>query len=237
MLHSTILRTVPRQHRRDGPLDARERSELCDLFLALGPDAPTLCAGWSTLDLAAHLVIREHDPRSGFAILGGERFAKLEHSLMDNARSQGYEHLVDRLRAGPPLVPWRLPMLRQALNLTEWFVHHEDVRRPAGRAPRSDRPDLDGTLWTMLRRASRLMLRKVRGAGVALEAPGFGEVPARGPGPSVRLTGGPQELIALPQRPTQGGAGRHRRLRGGQGHRRGRSPRLLTPAGSPGERD
>jgi uncharacterized protein (TIGR03085 family) len=178
----------------DGPLDARERSELCDLFLAVGPDAPTLCEGWTTLDLAAHLVVREHDPRSGFAILGGERFAKLEHSLMDNARSQGYERLVDRLRAGPPLVPWRLPVLRQFLNLTEWFVHHEDVRRPAGKAPRGDRPDLDGTLWTMLRQGSRLMLRKVRGAGVALEAPGFGEVPARGPGPSVRLTGGPQEL-------------------------------------------
>ncbi|MGH9229324.1 MAG: TIGR03085 family metal-binding protein [Acidimicrobiales bacterium] len=177
-----------------GPLDARERSELCDLFLAVGPDAPTLCEGWSTLDLAAHLVIRENDPRSGFAILGGERFAKLEHSLMDGARSQGYEHLVDRLRAGPPLVPWRLPLLRQALNLTEWFVHHEDVRRPAGEAPRDDRRDLDGALWALLRRASRLMLRKVRGAGVALDAPGFGEVAARGPGPSVRLTGGPQEL-------------------------------------------
>jgi len=178
----------------DDPLDARERSELCDLFLALGPDAPTLCEGWSTLDLAAHLVIREHDPRSGFVILGGERFAKLEHSLMDNARSQGYEHLVDRLRAGPPLLPWRLPLLRQAFNLTEWFAHHEDVRRPAGLAPR-DRPDLDATLWTTLRRTSRLMLRKVRGVGVALDAPGFGEVPARGPGPSVRLTGGPQELM------------------------------------------
>jgi len=178
----------------DGPLDARERSELCDLFLAVGPDAPTLCEGWTTLDLAAHLVVREHDPRSGFAILGGERFARLEHSLMDNARSQGYERLVDRLRAGPPLVPWRLPMLRQFLNLTEWFVHHEDVRRPAGEAPRGNRPDLDSTLWTMLRWGSRFMLRKVRGAGVALEAPGFGEVSARGPGPSVRLTGGPQEL-------------------------------------------
>jgi uncharacterized protein (TIGR03085 family) len=178
----------------DGPLDARERSELCDLFLAVGPDAPTLCERWTTLDLAAHLVIREHDPRSGFAILGGERFAKLEHSLMDNARSQGYERLVDRLRSGPPLVPWRLPMLRQFLNLTEWFVHHEDVRRPAGQPPRGDRPDLDNALWSMLRRGSRFMLRKVRGAGVALEAPGFGEVSARGPGPSVRVTGGPQEL-------------------------------------------
>jgi uncharacterized protein (TIGR03085 family) len=179
----------------DVPLDARERAELCDLFLVVGPDASTLCEGWSTLDLAAHLVIRERDPRSGFAILGGERFAKLEHTLMDNARAQGYEQLVDRLRAGPPLVPWRLPLLRQALNLTEWFVHHEDVRRPAGRPPRTDRSDLDATLWTMLRRGSRLMLRKVRGAGVALDAPGFGEVLARGPGPSVRVTGTPQELM------------------------------------------
>jgi hypothetical protein len=42
---------------------------------------------------------------------------------------------------------------------------------------------------------SRLMLRKVRGAGVALEAPGHGEVTARGPRPRVRLTGGPQELV------------------------------------------
>jgi uncharacterized protein (TIGR03085 family) len=181
----------------DAPLDARERSDLCELFLAVGPDAPTLCEGWSTLDLAAHLVVRENDPRSGFVILGGDRFAGLETSLMDKARSQGYETLVDRLRSGPPLLPWRLPGLREALNLNEWFVHHEDVRRAGAdpRPPRTDRPDLDDTLWTMLRRMSRLMLRKVRGAGVALEAPSHGEVTARGPGPRVRLTGGPQELV------------------------------------------
>ncbi|HYZ98145.1 MAG TPA: TIGR03085 family metal-binding protein [Acidimicrobiales bacterium] len=180
----------------DAPLDARERSELCELFLAVGPDAPTLCEGWTTLDLAAHLVVRERDPRSGFAILGGERFAELARTLMDGARAQGYERLVERLRAGPPLVPWRLPPLRQALNLSEWFVHHEDVRRGGGdSAARTDRPDLDAALWALLRRGSRLMLRKVRGVGVALDAPGFGEIPARGGGPTVRLTGHPQELM------------------------------------------
>jgi uncharacterized protein (TIGR03083 family) len=36
-----------------------ERAALCDLFDEVGPDAPTLCAGWTTRDLAAHLVIRE----------------------------------------------------------------------------------------------------------------------------------------------------------------------------------
>lgn len=178
----------------DKPLDARERAELCDLFIAVGPDAPTLCEGWDTLDLAAHLVVRENDIRSGLAILGGGRFASLGQSLMDGARAQGYDRLVERLRAGPPLVPWRLPGLRGPLNLNEWFVHHEDVRRPNGHGPRTDRPDLDAALWTMVRRTARLMLRRVKGVGVALAAPGHGEVPARGPGPSARVTGGPQEL-------------------------------------------
>lgn len=176
------------------PLDARERAELCDLFVARGPDAPTLCEGWATLDLAAHLVVREHDPRAGLFIVGGERFAGLERKLMDGARAQGYERLVERLRGGPPPVPWRLPGLRQWLNLGEWFIHHEDVRRAGGEPPRDDRPDLDEALWATLRRAGRFMLRGVKGTGVALEAPGFGEMPARGSGPAVRIVGGPQEL-------------------------------------------
>ncbi|MEV4089519.1 maleylpyruvate isomerase N-terminal domain-containing protein, partial [Nonomuraea fuscirosea] len=36
-----------------------ERAALCDLLDRLGPDEPTLCAGWTTADLAAHLAIRE----------------------------------------------------------------------------------------------------------------------------------------------------------------------------------
>ena len=178
----------------DQPLDARERSELCDLLVALGPDAPTLCEGWDTIDLTAHLVVREHDPRAGLFILGGERFAGLERRLMGRARERGLDALVDQLRSGPPLFPWRFPGLRSVLNDTEWFVHHEDVRRANGEGPR-DRPDLDAALWRMLRRVAPLMLRRVKGAGVALSAPGFGEVPARGSGPSARIEGGPQELV------------------------------------------
>jgi uncharacterized protein (TIGR03085 family) len=178
----------------DQPLDARERSELCDLFVALGPDAPTLCEGWDTIDLAAHLAVREHDPRAGLFIMGGERFAGLEQRLMGAARDRGLDALVDRLRSGPPLFPWRLPVLRPVLNDSEWFVHHEDVRRANGLGPR-DRPDLDASLWRALRRVAPFLLRRVKGAGVALSAPGFGEVPARGNGPSARIEGGPQELV------------------------------------------
>ena len=45
-------------------LDLRERAELCDLFEELGPDAPTLSGEWRTLQLAAHLVVRESHPAS-----------------------------------------------------------------------------------------------------------------------------------------------------------------------------
>ena len=46
-----------------------ERSELCDLLVDLGPDEPTLCEGWTTADLAAHLVVRERRPDSGPGIV------------------------------------------------------------------------------------------------------------------------------------------------------------------------
>src|SRR4029450_3624172 len=87
---------------RERPIDAIERDHLCDLFLKLGPDAPTLCEGWTALDLAAHLVVREHDPRAGLAILGGERFSGLERRLLDGAEKRGFDALVARLGGGPP---------------------------------------------------------------------------------------------------------------------------------------
>jgi hypothetical protein len=46
-----------------GPFfDAGERARLSDLLDELGPEAPTLLAPWTARDIAAHLVLREHDP-------------------------------------------------------------------------------------------------------------------------------------------------------------------------------
>ena len=39
-----------------------ERQQLCDELERLGPDAPTLCEGWATRDLAAHLFVRDARP-------------------------------------------------------------------------------------------------------------------------------------------------------------------------------
>ena len=47
-----------------------ERAALCDLLDELGPDAPTLCPGWDTRDLATHLFVRDREPKAwaGIAI-------------------------------------------------------------------------------------------------------------------------------------------------------------------------
>jgi hypothetical protein len=49
----------------DLPFDAQERLALCDLLEELGADVPTLLEGWTARDIAAHLVLREHDPIAG----------------------------------------------------------------------------------------------------------------------------------------------------------------------------
>ena len=163
------------------PVDQRERLHLCDLLLDLGPDAPTLCEGWTTADIAAHLVLREH-----FRRWGDERRSA--------EKARGYPILVARLRAGAPLVPWRLPGIRTITNGLEYFIHHEDVRRANGLAPRTDVPDLEDLSWRMMGFVGRRLAGKIRPFSLELVSPGrrrrqFGS------GPGARLDGRPTELV------------------------------------------
>ncbi|MCU1351360.1 MAG: hypothetical protein JWM05_569 [Acidimicrobiales bacterium] len=178
-------------------LDRRERIELCDRFLNLGPDAPTLCDGWTTADLAAHLVVRERDPRSAPGILLGGRFEPYTERLMARQLERyGYSGVVERVLSGPPMGPLRIPAARHAMNMVEFFVHHEDVRRANGEVPRLDRPDLDDALWSLVRRMFPLMVRraKVPGTQLVIEAPD-GRRAAAGSGAEVVMRGRVQELV------------------------------------------
>lgn len=162
-------------------IDERERLALCDLFGELGPDAPTLCEGWTTLDLAAHLVLREH-----FRRWGDERLAV--------EKAKGLPHLVERLRAGPPLVPWRLPGLRTLLNGVEYFIHHEDVRRANGFGPRPRQGDVEDLAWRMLGMLGRRPARRMRPRSLTLVAED-GRRRSFGSGEGVTLSGPASELV------------------------------------------
>ncbi|GAB3892240.1 hypothetical protein GCM10027612_39450 [Microbispora bryophytorum subsp. camponoti] len=119
-----------------------ERAALCDLLDRLGPGAPTLCEGWSTEDLAAHLVLRERrlDAAPGIAL---PFLAGYTASVQDRiTRSHSYPELVGLVRHGPPRwTPYGLvPRLDEIVNTIELFIHHEDVRRAqAAGSPASSR--------------------------------------------------------------------------------------------------
>ena len=79
-----------------------ERLALCALLDEAGPAEPTLCAGWATLDLAAHLVLREHRPDAGLGVLGGPLAGYTRKVQGALARRTPYPRLVETVRSGPP---------------------------------------------------------------------------------------------------------------------------------------
>jgi uncharacterized protein (TIGR03085 family) len=167
-----------------------ERSALADLMGSLGPDAPTLCEGWTTRDLAAHLVVRltRIDAAPGIVI---RPLAPYLSRVQDKTARQSWPDLVAQVRRLPR---WLRP-IDEAMNRVEYFVHHEDVRRAQpGWQPRELSPELAEALWSRVRTQARLALRRTP-ATVTLTAPGFGSVPAGRGGPRVDLFGAPGELL------------------------------------------
>jgi uncharacterized protein (TIGR03085 family) len=181
--------SVP-SHSRD------ERAALADLMAGLGPDAPTLCTGWTTRDLAAHLVARERRPDIGIGAVvpGLQRWAERARiALRDGTPWDG---LLGQLRDGAPAwSPMGNAMTEPAVNLLEFFVHHEDVRRARPDwGPRALPSRLEDDLWTRLQYAGPLMTRKW-GAGLAVVTPDGRSLRLRRGEPAVVVRGAPSELV------------------------------------------
>jgi uncharacterized protein (TIGR03085 family) len=139
-----------------------ERQALSDALIDAGPDAPTLCQGWTTGDLAAHLVVREHRPDAVPGIMVPLLAGHTDKVRLRYRDSMPYADLVALFRAGPPgWSPLTLPAVDAALNTTEYFVHHEDVRRAGeGWEPRELPAAIEEGLWRRLRGA-RIVLRRL----------------------------------------------------------------------------
>ncbi len=172
----------------------RERSALVDTLRTVGPDAPTLCAGWTTRDLAAHLVVRERrlDATPGITIkfLAGYT-AKVQQQM---ARSNSWDELVEMVASGPPVYsPFKL--LDSVANLGEMYIHHEDVRRAVdGWQPRVLDESTAAALSRQLGLLSRLALAKLP-AQVVLQTTDGRRIARVGRGDPVTVTGAPQELV------------------------------------------
>lgn len=170
-----------------------ERRALCDLLAERGPDAPTLCAGWSTFDLAGHLVQRERRLDAGPGILLRPLNAYTERVRKSLMSRHGYAGLISLIREGPPA--WSpFGLLDAQTNTVEYFVHHEDVRRTVdGWQPRDLDPRLEELLWRRLGMA-KIVLRRAP-ADIALVRPDGATFNVRGSVPQVRVHGAVGELL------------------------------------------
>jgi uncharacterized protein (TIGR03085 family) len=177
---------------------AAERVALCDLFDALGPDAPTLCEGWDTYDLAAHLAVRD---RSYLAAPGYLLSSLAEHSARierEYRAAHSYPECVQVLRSGPPAWgPVGMPVARESVNLLEYVIHHEDVRRAQpGWQPREVSAGLADAVWSRLRLVGRMLFRKAP-VGVRMRRIGGEPIRVRSGSPEAIVVGEPIELALL----------------------------------------
>jgi uncharacterized protein (TIGR03085 family) len=175
-------------------LASRERAALSDELLRVGPDRPTLCAGWTTRDLLAHLLVRERQPHAAAGILV-PALAAVAEKAMDRYRAMPWDEAVQLFRGGPQRwSPFRIERVDATANWNEFFVHHEDVRRGVpGWEPRDHDEERDAQLWAGVR-WMRMLLRRSP-VGVVLARPsGERHVVKTGPG-AVTVVGEPGELV------------------------------------------
>lgn len=173
---------------------AAERHGLADALEAAGPDAPTLCAGWRTRQLAAHVVVRERRPDAAAGLVLPWLRGHTDRVTAVRAGAP-YPQLVDAVRTPPWWSPVSNPLLDSVANAAELFVHHEDVRRGRGGWLPRDLPGAyQARLWRHARTLARWRLRHCP-AVVLCDAPGFGQCRVGRGGPRVRLVGAPAELL------------------------------------------
>ena len=141
-------------------LASSERAALANLCDVVGPDAPTLCAGWDTRDLVAHLVVREARPDASIGIVVPQ-LAGWTDRVQAGAAEQPYPELVDKVRNGPPRLSFfALPGVDAMANTMEYFIHHEDIRRAQPDwSPRDLSADARSQLWRALTKSAKMLLR------------------------------------------------------------------------------
>jgi uncharacterized protein (TIGR03085 family) len=179
-----------------------ERADLCDLFDQVGPDAPTLCRGWDSHALAAHLWIRENDPLGASGIVAKPLSGLNERRMAEVRQRWEFSELVDRIRHGPARFSvFAIPGVDEGANTTEFFVHHEDVRR-AGDQPQTARDlgsEVEEWMWRRLKLLARAWFRRVP-IGLVLER--LGSADAGGEPDTIRAVSG-ASIVTLVGQPSE----------------------------------
>src|ERR1700754_3197884 len=175
-------------------LASRERAALSDELERAGPGRTTLCAGWTTRDPLAPLLVRERQPWAAAGILV-PALAGVTERAMGGYREMPWAEAVALFHGGPQeWSPIRIERVDAAANGMEYVVHHEDVRRgEPGWEPREPDAGRDAALWAGVRGMAALYRRSPVGVVVARPS---GERHAVRTGPGVvTVVGEPGEIV------------------------------------------
>lgn len=172
-----------------------ERADLAASLDQVGPGAPTLCEGWTTDDLLAHVWVRENDALAGPGMVV-PALAELTASRMKGALDRwGYTGLLELFRSGPSkLSPMAVSAVDEQANTVEYFVHTEDVRRPNGLPRRPRTPAFEDMAWRRLRLMAGTSFRRAP-VGVVLERTSGETIRARKGARFVTVVGDAAELV------------------------------------------
>jgi uncharacterized protein (TIGR03085 family) len=176
-------------------LAKRERRELAELLVATGPDAATLCEGWTTRDLAAHLVVRENRPDAALGLVATPLAGHMER-VREDATEREYSDLVETIANGPSrFSPFAFPGVDALANTAEYLVHHEDVRRAQPTWEPRQLDDADANqIWRELPRYAAITTRGLKVGLVAEHPDGRVQTLAKGT-PVAVMVGEPLEIV------------------------------------------
>jgi uncharacterized protein (TIGR03083 family) len=179
------------------PFIAEERRRIADLVDTFSPGqlaTPSLCTKWTVKDVAAHLLTAVATPGSWYlpAIVRGRfRIHEANVLLARRMADRPASELAAGLRANADN-PFRPPVVGHLGQLTDLYVHGQDMRRPLG-LPHDLRPErLRLSLDFLTGGRAPGFVPKQRPAGLRFETTDLDW--SWGAGPVVR---GPAEAVML----------------------------------------
>ena len=175
-----------------------ERLAYCAAAAEFGAEATTLCDPWDVAALTAHIAVRESRPDAAPGIMIPALAGRLDRVQKDLAATD-FDALLERVRSGPPVwSPTRLAVVDDAVNLVEFYVHTEDIRRANGQGPRELPHKVEKQLGRTLKRLGVLMFRSSP-VGVRLQPTGRKDYEVHAPTDlgSVHVTGAVGELVLV----------------------------------------
>jgi uncharacterized protein (TIGR03085 family) len=172
------------------------RAAFAGVCTEVGPDAPTLCTGWTVRDLVIHMYLIEHRWDSWPAVPLGNRFRVVRDiydRLVERERTREWPQLVDRIRSGPKTNPLASQWLRDRMMPREYLIHTEDVRRANGIDAKVN-DDAQEIAWSRLLGLAKRLFLTTGPYGLALASNGKRFTLKSGQ-PTATLVGDPLELL------------------------------------------